>query len=153
MENKKCVICGQELPEMYVSHCSWNCSVEDAKRGGGVIHQPNGLPIQCIRHDGSLWEHEHADHSDYKFPVEIEYTGEKPQLPEWDDSYGNETHALIYADGFIAVTIHECCYMMWHLADRSYMGGRSAWYNNKWKLTIDSRDKILEFCKNKIKQD
>ena len=151
MEDKMCVICGKKLPEMYLSHCSWDCSVEDAKRKGGEIHQPNGLSIQSIKCDGSLWEHEHADHPDYKFPVEIEYTGEKPELPDWD-SYCNATHALIYTDEFIVVTLYECSYAMWHLADRSYMGGRSAWYNNKWKLTAESRDKVLEFCdKNRVK--
>lgn len=154
MKNKHCIICGKDLPEAYLTTCSWDCGVEEAKRAGGVVHQPNGLPIRCISHDGSLWEDPHADHPDYKFPVEVEYTGEKVELPELDDSYCNQTHALIYTDGCIAITLYECCYAMWHLADRSYMGGRSAWYDKKWKLTVDSRDKIFKFCDNdKIKQD
>lgn len=152
MENKNCTICERSISPMYTTTCSWDCKVQKTIREGGVIHQPNGLPIQSIKHDGSLWEHEHADHPDYKFPVEIEYTGEKPDLPEWDHSYCNETHALIYSDGFIAITLYECCYAMWNLSSHSWMGGQNTWYNEHWKLTVESIDKISEFCgKSEIK--
>jgi hypothetical protein len=80
-----------------------------------------------------MLEHEHADHPDYKFPVTVEYVSEVPSdLPDWDTSYYPETHALIYTDGYIAVTMYECCHAMWWLKDGSWMGGPS--WEKKWRL-------------------
>ncbi len=58
---------------------TWEERVTEARAEGAAVFQKNGLPIRCMRgHDGALLEHEHADHPDYKFPVEVEFVGEKP---------------------------------------------------------------------------
>jgi uncharacterized DUF497 family protein len=65
-------------PPWYAANQEWKERVEQAKAAGAEVFQKNGLPIACIRHDGALLEHEHADHPDYKFPVEVEYHADKP---------------------------------------------------------------------------
>lgn len=126
-----------------------------AKAGGGVVHTPNGLPIRSIRHDGNMYEHGHGDHPDYKFPVEIEYVGglKKEVLDEltefWrvenpteEDArrYLAETHALIYTDGSIAVTLYECNYSMFSLRTGECLGGRYVSKDNR--LSEKSREEI-----------
>jgi len=137
-----CQNCGK--PNEFTTTCDWACSVEAAKKRGGEIFTPNGLPIRCIKGDGTMLEHEHGDHPDYKFPVQVEYVGppsrESMNLPEWDGSYSTETHALIYQDGSVALTMYECCYSLWSLADGVCLGG----YNDrkKWKISAESLEKI-----------
>jgi hypothetical protein len=65
----------------------------ESKKAGGRIIAPNGLPICCIRADGTLLENEHGDHPDYKFQVHAECV--EPISLEHDV----ETHALIYQYG------------------------------------------------------
>lgn len=115
--------------EKYVNYCSWECGVEIAKTEGGQVFTPNGLPIRCIRHDGNMYEHEHGDHQDYKFPVDVEFQGDITEdhrkdfemmcgRPAKDDGevrdMNGQTHALIYTDGSVALTMYECCYAMWY---------------------------------------
>ena len=57
---------------------TWEERVAAAKAEGMPVFQKNGMPIVCQRHDGALLEHEHADHPHYKFPVEVEFVGSKP---------------------------------------------------------------------------
>lgn len=114
----------------------WACVVEAAKLRGGQVVTPNGLPIRCIQSDGTMLEHEHGDHPDYRFPVEVEYVGPPPK----DGSYSNETHALIYQDGSMALTLYECCYSMWGLRDGLCLGGFNE--RGKWKLTPEALTKI-----------
>lgn len=90
---------------------------------------PNGLPITCWRADAHL-EHEHADHPTYLFPVVAQIDGE-----EW------ETHALIYTDGGIAVTMYEYCYAAWYVRDGELMGG-SLWEKGAIRLAPESLEKI-----------
>lgn len=135
-----CVHCKKPAPQ-YHNYCSWKCSIDEAKANGGKVITPNNLPIRCIAANGDMLECENGDHKDYKFPVEVEYVGVKEELPDWDNSYCNQTHALIYSDGFIAITIHECCYCMWHLKDGSFGGGRSCYEG--WRLTEESVEKIM----------
>jgi len=47
-----------------------------------------------------------------------------------------ETHALIYTDGYIALTMHECCYAIWNLSTRDGQG-------SLWKRAISKLRKIL----------
>jgi hypothetical protein len=142
MANNTCPGCDKETPTGH-NYCSWDCQVRDAKESGGEVHCPNGLPIGCIRHDDNMYEHEHGDHTDYKFPVDVKFIGIRPELPEWDDSYTSECHALIYTDGHIALTLYECNYSMWSLSDGSYLGGR---YNDKnWRLDEVSLTKIKDY--------
>jgi hypothetical protein len=140
------------------NYCGWDCHVADARKAGGKAYLPNGLPVGCIKHDNSMWEHEHGDHPHYKFPVTIEYVGDlkgasDPRLDielygrvlndvEARDMMG-QTHALIYSDGCIALTLYEHCYAMWYLRDGLIAGG-SLWQKDNWKLTQASIDKIVE---------
>lgn len=117
--------------------CDWACAVEVAKKAGGKVFTPNGLPIRSIKADGTMLEHEHGDHPDYQFPVEVEYVGP----PSKDGSYSNETHALIYQDGSIALTLYECCYSIWRLFDGVCLGGFNE--PKKWRLVKASQAKIL----------
>lgn len=124
------------------NYCDWNCDVASAKKEGGLEILPNGLPIGCIRADGTMLEHEHGDHPTYKFPVTIEYRGVVPEdFPEWDTSYCPELHALIYEDGYIAVTLYECCYSIWSLNNGQWVGGRFG--DKDWYMTKESLEKII----------
>lgn len=148
MNSYPCGNCGK-LNE-YRNYCNWECSVSAAMKAGGKKHLPNGLPVGSIRHDNEMFEHEHGDHPDYKFPVEIEWIGQltdehredfkmiSDRLPKDDEelrSSMGETHALIYTDGNIVLTMYECCYAMWHLHDDGRWLGGSLW-SNKFKLNI-----------------
>jgi hypothetical protein len=148
-EPRLCPHCQKEL-EPHVNYCSWECSIEIAKKENGKIICPNGLPIRCIKADGTCMEHEHADHPDYKFPVTVEYLGppsrESMEIPEWDQSYMPETHALIYLDGSVAVTMHECCYSIWHMGGKGLcLGGFNE--RKKWQLTEESLAKMRDYVK------
>jgi hypothetical protein len=129
----RCLSCKKPTPEGH-NFCEWECHVNYAIMNGGKELRPNHLPVKCIRHDNLMLEHAHGDHPDYKFPVEVTYLGQKPDLPEWDDSYGNQTHALIYTDGYIAVTMYECTYAMWYVRDGMIAGG-SLWKKDRWQLS------------------
>lgn len=153
---KQCMGCGKEV-ESYLNFCSWECHVDLTKREGGRVHCPNGLPIRSIRHDGLMLEHEHGDHPDYKFPVVIEYVG--PVQPEDAEDYRmccgedgsdeqvrtfrGETHALIYSDGYIALTLYECNYAMWSLADGLIKAGQM-WKKGEYRLNELSVTQIRE---------
>lgn len=132
-----CQFCGKL--NQYMNYCDWKCIVNAAKRDGGKLHTPNGLPICSVKADGTMLEHEHGDHPDYKFPVEVEYVGPVEQSDFYDyemvcgtkapddeaiRKYRRETHALIYTDGTIALTMYEHCYAMWHLSDGHWLGGQ-----------------------------
>lgn len=120
-----CEICGKAEP------CDeWTCRVEMNRREGCPEYTPNNLPIRCIRADGMMLEHEHGDHIDYIFPVDVEYVGppdeERYQLIDgegnvemmdegWRFAQDHEEHALLYTNGSIAVTIYETCSTMWSL--------------------------------------
>lgn len=136
----ECMNCKGRSPQ-YHNSCSWDCCINLAKKEGGKVHTPNGLPIRSIRADNEMFEHEHGDHPDYKFLVEVEFIGERPaDLPEWDDSYRNETHALIYTDGHIALTLYEHNYAMWGWDGTLLLG--NYWKKGEWRLTDESITKI-----------
>lgn len=145
----KCVFCQKE--NQYTNYCNWDCHIAHAKQIGGTQHLPNGLPVGCIRHDGNMYEMEHGDHQDYKFPVDIEWIGEgdadciidhEGNVVDQDNSHFNhQTHALIYTDGFVALTIYECCYAVWSARRGDLIGG-SLWNKKEWQLTKESIEKI-----------
>lgn len=124
------------------NYCNWDCHIVDAKKVEGVEICPNGLPIKCIKADGTMMEHEHADHPTYKFPVTIEYRGIIPENLEEHDRYDYypQVHALIYEDGYIAVTLYECIYYSWYLKDGSWHGGQFS--DKDWYMTQESIMKI-----------
>ncbi len=150
-----CVSCGKH--NEFTSYCNWDCHVAAAKAAGGLIRQPNGLPIKSIKADGSMWEHEHGDHPDYKFPVEIDFVGSvtPDDVADYEMICGEkapdedairrskgETHALIYSDYSVAITMYECCYAMWSLRNGNVMG-RSLWDKGVWRLSPTSVEKII----------
>lgn len=145
---KQCAHCRAPV-ERYHNYCGWECMVEQAKQSGGRIHTPNNLPIGCIKADGTMLEHEHGDHPDYMFPVEAQYVGGKPEevfrvahsdgtvepmSEEWAKAREFETHALIYTDGHIALTLYECRYSLWSLRDGRFLSGPK-WLESGWRLT------------------
>lgn len=105
-------------------------------------------------------EHEHADHPDYKFPVNVDYVGEvddndrdcfsgfldKCEEVTDDKIRGmmGERHALIYTDGTMALTMYEYCYALWYLKDGSCEGG-ALWIKHRddWRLNEESRKAII----------
>jgi hypothetical protein len=106
------------------------------------IIDPNGLPLTVERWDGMRLEHEHADHPTYMFPIDVEFTGVKPaDLPDWDTSYRNERHALIYVDGTVALTLYECCYTLWNIQSGSCLRGKP-WIQQGWRITEAGRAEI-----------
>ncbi len=132
--------------------------LKEGKNKDKVI-TPNNLPIACVSPD-ALMEHEHADHPTYKFPVEVRFYKTPEELLEegesfWSDGEGNkipmtlgelevhgsETHALIYTDGCIALTLYECCYAIFSLSDGKVVRG-SLWERGEWVLTEESLNKI-----------
>lgn len=128
--------------------------VERARLKGAKVYAPNGLPIQCIRHDGTLLEHEHADHPTYIRPVRVDWvgpvseecyaeykvvSGSDPTTEQDVRDYLGEVHALVYTDGNIAVTIYECNYAMWSIAT-GY--GRGRFVNDNMRLSQADRDQI-----------
>jgi hypothetical protein len=143
-----CCNCGKKIPDLH-SYCTWDCQIDAWRKSGGVECCPNGLPVRCLRSDGVMLEHAAADHHDYKFPIQVEFVGQIPaDHKDWDHSYENELHALIYSDGFIAVTICDCSYFMWYVnnRDNGRYGGKEEWYK-EWRLTDDALEKCRKFRK------
>lgn len=141
-ENMNCVHCNKECEHNY---CTWECHVNTAREAGFKVIAPNNLPIRIVKpcgDTGFLMEHEHANHTDYKFPVKIEYVGSANAfLNDNDLDYTrDEMHALIYTDGSIAVTMYEYCYATWNLSNRN--GEGSLWTKGDWKMSEESRDKV-----------
>jgi hypothetical protein len=129
-----------------MTHAKWAEDVAAAQATGARVYAPNGLPILCIRHDSVTLEHEHADHPDYRFPVEVEYIGDPsifvwctangdvPMTPEEIANERTQTHALIYSDGIVAVTLYECTYATWLVQTGECIGGRCNKVGD-WKLS------------------
>lgn len=150
---KACLNCGKPPPQTYLNYCDWECTVEHARKEGAVEVRPNGLPIRCVTASGLLLECEDGDHATYIFPVEVEYIGPAPKeyfghyhgdsntltpaTPEEVSQRKFETHALIYTDGHVALTLYEMCYAMWYLR-KGELGGGSLWRKKEWKLTEES---------------
>ena len=89
--------------------------------------------------------HEHEGHPTFIFPVVAEYIGERVPLPELDRSYGPESHALIYTDGCVALTLYEYVYATWNARTGSLWTG-SLWTKGEWRLTDESIAKIKAHC-------
>lgn len=83
-------------------------------------------------------EHVHDNHPDYKFPVDVEGIETNPKHVTYPQS-----HALIYTDGVVALTLYECCYFMWTVDDGSPLGG--VLQKKTDRLSEASRGRIAEF--------
>lgn len=86
-------------------------------------------------------EHEHSAHPDFKLVVEADYVGDS-DTSKWKPWEKRERHAVIYCDGYVVVTLYEHCYAMWHIADGLVSGGH-LWKRNEWRLTAESRSKLV----------
>ena len=137
---KHCAHCGAEVPS-YVNYCGWDCIVGAAKAAGGEAHQPNGLPIRSVKFDNSMWEHEHGDHPDYRFPVTVKYIGHRQPIDRDDCSYCDQDHALIYTDGCIALTLYECTYGIFSVETGESLAGHM-WKRGDWQLTEGSLEEV-----------
>jgi hypothetical protein len=63
-----CVFCGKEAPK-YCNYCDgMDCIIGHAKANGGQEYRPNGLPITCIRADGTMLEQLGNDIQIYHLP-------------------------------------------------------------------------------------
>lgn len=143
MSRNFCNFCQGPTPEAH-NYCSWECHIAEARKNGGKEIRPNGLPIACIRHDFAMMEHEHADHPDYKFPVEVEYIGPKAppddEMAQFDEA--SQTHALIYTDGSVALMLFECSYAMAVLSRDGVIMGGALWPAGEWRLTTKAIEAI-----------
>lgn len=140
-ETKRCPApeCGKALTG-HANYCGRDCIIATARAAGGEVIAPNGLPPTCIRFDGAMLEHEHADHPDYKFPVDVDGKGFPDDITAGFNEYP-QSHALVYANESIAVTIYECNYAMWSLRDGEPIGGR--YQREHERLSEASREKIV----------
>ena len=138
-----CLFCKKPAPEGH-NYCEWDCHINHAIMSGGKTHTPNNLPVRCIRYDNLMLECEHGDHPDYKFPVLVVFQPEPGVEYDRDEEWAwQETHALIYCDGNIAVTMYECCYAMWYVRDGMIAGG-SLWKKDRWRLSDLALQQIRE---------
>lgn len=144
MSSGACNHCGKAC-EPYVNYCDWACHVAAVRAAGGRVICPNGLPITCVRHDGTLLEHEHADHPDYRFPVTVGFIGRREDgLAGCDTSYARQVHALVYADGDIALTMFESTYGLFSVCNGLSITG-SMWKRGEWQLNPKSLIKVQRF--------
>lgn len=146
--NTRTCRCGAAVPEckVRVDFCSWECRVAQARADGCPELAPNGLPIRSIRGDGLLMEHSDADHPTYIFPVEVDGTNDPGDVALGHHEYP-QSHALIYTDGRIAVTMYEANYAMWSLRGGEPLGGR---YQRKHeRLSEASCEKVRDYAEKR----
>lgn len=169
MSERVCEICGAEIHKFHNYCPKTECMIELTKRAGGVAYTPNNLPIRCFRHDGLMLECEHGDHPDYLFPVDIEFVGaiedsdredfrQVSGKEEFTDDdvrhYMGESHALLYANSSVAVTIYETSSYAWRLLEETAGFPLSLSVTNRWRLSDASLAKIIEHVvKKQAKHD
>lgn len=126
------------------------------------MHCPNDLPIMAIRHDGLMLEHEHGDHPEYKFQVEVELmcavdddmrydakllSGMDDLTDEQVARVHNETHAFIRIENNNAVTLFESNVYTFNVEDGQLVEG-PGWDTRHKRLKHESLMKIREFARN-----
>ena len=114
----------------------WAVRVRSALEAGGTLLAPTGGEPRVIKADGTLMEHEHADHPDYKFPVKVARQSNSRPL-HWEE------HAFVFSDGSVALTLFEYCYALWHLRTGRFIGG-SLW-NSDFFLSAESIRRIVRW--------
>lgn len=96
---------------------------------------PNGLQMAAHRFDGWSFECEDGDHQDYLFPVVVEFVGTVPPDVH-EGEYAEEQHALIYSDGFVALTLYECCYFIWSVDSGNPLQGFMADFSRNQRRMV-----------------
>lgn len=84
--------------------------------------------------------HSPNSHPDTLFEVDIVYLGTDPEMY-------HETHELIYTDGYVALTVYECCYVLWNVISGKMLYGALHSPVSDWKLHPDSLTKIKQLDK------
>lgn len=80
------------------------------------------------------------DHPDTLFMVDVEYLGTDPE-------FYNETHELVYTDGYVALTVYECCYVLWDVVSGKILFGPLHSPISDWRFPPDSLSKIKQLGK------
>lgn len=128
---------------------TWIEKVQELRDSGSTVIAPNNLPIRCIRHDGVLLEHEHADHPDYKFPVHVDahdiLLGPNGSEEPFEEV---QVHALLWADEFVALLLYEAQYDLWSLKTGKKLKALTT--EDLPRLQEKSLSKILTFVSKKI---
>lgn len=101
---------------------------------------PNGLEMMCHRFDGWSFECEDGDHQDYLFPVVVEFVGVVPPHAMTCE-YQPELHALIYSDGFVALTLYECRYHLWSVTTGKPLRG-----SDEYRISQASLEELRTRC-------
>lgn len=117
-----CEHCGGEKrpPDNY---CSWGCHVQEALAQNGERICPNGLPERCVRADGVVMEHQHADVEGYLFPVDVDGEDDAEDLAAGHREYP-ASHAFLGEHEGVLLTIYEFNYYLWRAADGAPLKGR-----------------------------
>jgi hypothetical protein len=122
-----------------MNYCSWDCHVHEFLSGDDVqIICPNALPIRCLTVTGKAMEHEHADHKDYKFPVDIENTL-RPLEPY---ESGHECHAVIDVTNDLITTIYETRKHVWDRLTGTNVAGHYGHQKSFWRVSVESMTMI-----------
>ncbi len=119
------------------------------------------MELEAIQHS-----HEHQSHPGFKCVLIAKYhkspeelirngeavwhTGDNEEIPmtlEEATNDNTEHHALLYTDGYIALTIFEHCYALWFL-DTGELYKGSIWQPKEWYLTAES----IELCKKYVEK-
>ena len=140
--SRVCASCGEKTPP-YANYCNWDCQIAQARQLGGREILPNGLPIRCITASGDMLECEDGDHPDYLFPVEVW----RDHFTDRDNEKHHESHALIYVDDAIALTLYEASYTLWSRQTGRFLSGPS--FEVKNRLSAESLAKIARFANSK----
>lgn len=114
-------------------------NIEQMIADGAPIFAGTGGKIRHIRHDGTLLENFHADHPNYLGTIEVEYIGSEPEREPSD----LETHAVIYKDASVILTIYECCFAIWGAVSGNCYGG-NLWTKGEWRARPESWRPVLK---------
>lgn len=84
----------------------------------------------------------HPDHKiwvlvEYVGPTDREYTG--LDIEKWPL---DEEHELLYTDGYVALTLYECCYALWSPVTGESLGG-ALWKKSDYRLSKQACADIL----------
>lgn len=114
--------------------CSFACRVAHLEFRGYKVVSPNNICPCSFSSNFVAREHEHAEHPDYKHPVKVTYVGEHIPDPWMEENFGpldldfwDQTHALLYTDGCVALTMYERNHFLWTLSTGKCLCGISGY--------------------------
>ena len=116
-----CQHCGGETRPAE-NYCSWACHVQEALAQNGARICPNGLPVRCVRADGVVMEHMHADVEGYLFPVEVDGEDDAESIAAGCREYP-ASHAFLGEQEGALLTVYEFCEYRWRADDGTPLAG------------------------------